>query len=98
MTAADFVRAECANHQSDSSCLGVWIGDDLAITRCDPKPRCHVLDGHACPYLEKVVLPMAGQVRDARRAAELQQAVSAYHRAVEADQTSHANGQPIARM
>ncbi len=88
MIISDFVRAECANFQSNGSCSGVWINDDLTITRCDPKPRCLVLEGRACPYLETMVLPIARSARDARRATEFQQAASAYHRGVEVSRAS----------
>lgn len=78
MTPLQFARDECANHQPDGSCLGVWINEDLSITRGDPKPRCLLAEGKRCRYFEECVAPMADMASDPRRAADLQEAVAEY--------------------
>ena len=78
MTPLQFISEECANHQSDGSCMGAVINDDLSITRCDSKPRCLVAEGKRCSYFEECVAPMVNMVSDPRRAAEIQEAVAEY--------------------
>ena len=78
MTPLQFAREECANHQPDGSCLGVWINEDLSITRGDPKPRCLLAGGKRCRYFEECVAPMADMASDPRRAAEFQSSVAEY--------------------
>ena len=80
MTPMQFVREECANHQSNGSCLGVQIAKDLTMTCAKPLPRCLVADGHRCGYFETCVLPMADIVSDPRRAMEFQEAVAQYRK------------------
>ena len=75
-----FVRAECANYESNGSCLGAHIGDKGQITHSSPKPRCVVSAGARCPYFEQCVVPMQNMVTDPRRAAEIQAAVREYRK------------------
>jgi len=78
MTPLQFVKAECANHQTNGSCLGATFDEQLRITRCSPKPRCLIADGKRCPYFEECVMPMVEIVTDAKRVAELHAAVMEY--------------------
>jgi len=80
MTPLQFVKAECANHQSDGSCLGATFDEQLRPTGCKPKPHCLIAEGKRCPYFEECVMPMAEIVTDAKRAAELHEAVVEYRR------------------
>lgn len=78
MTPLQFVIAECSNHQSDGSCLGMMINTDLSITRGHALPRCLVADGQRCPYFEECVAPMADMVTDPRRSRVIKEAVMLY--------------------
>ena len=50
---------ECANHNSNGSCLGAIIDDDLMIRKCCPKPKCLLgTRGVRCEYFEQCVMPM----------------------------------------
>lgn len=80
MTALQLVREECANHQSDGSCAGAMINDDLSILCSIPQSRCLVAEGKRCPYFEECVAPMVNMVTVPRRLAEIQEAVAEYRR------------------
>ncbi len=80
MTPLQFVKAECANHQTDGSCLGATFDAQLRHTGCQPKLRCLIAEGKGCPYFEECVMPMAQIVTDAKRVAELHEAVLEYRR------------------
>jgi len=81
MTPLQFAREECANYQSDGSCLGVVIEDDLSVRRCDSKPKCLLAAPKRCGYFEECVAPMADMAGDPRRAVALQVAVAEYRQA-----------------
>ncbi len=83
MTPLQSTRAECANHQTNGSCLGVQIAKDLTLTCAKPLPHCLVADGQRCGYFEACVLPMADIVTEPRRAKELRQAATEYRRVSE---------------
>jgi hypothetical protein len=72
------VRENCANYQSDGSCLGAMIEEGLSLRRGTPQPRCLVADARRCPYYEACVAPLADMAGDPRRAAALQEAVAGY--------------------
>ncbi|MCX7006807.1 MAG: hypothetical protein NTY53_06100 [Kiritimatiellaeota bacterium] len=78
MKPMQMIREECANHQSNGSCLGVQIAKDLTMPYAKPRPRCLVTDGQRCGYFEACVLPLADIVSEPRRAKEYQAAVVEY--------------------
>jgi hypothetical protein len=77
MTPLQLAKAECANYQLDSVCLGAHIADGGA-TRCQPQPRCALSAGERCPYFEQYVAPLAEIVTEPHRAKAIQAAVHAY--------------------
>ena len=81
MTPLQLAQTECANFDTHGACLGSQIDDTGKITHCNPKPRCVLGVGERCPYFEACIAPLAGMVRDPRRAMAIQQAVHAYRMA-----------------
>ena len=58
MTLLQIAQNHCANWQTDGSCLGAVIDDDLQIRRCVPKPKCVLATlGSRCLYFEECVAP-----------------------------------------
>lgn len=57
MTLGEYIRSECANCNSDMSCKGIGIHDNLLVFGFGPKEKCVVMDSERCKYLEECVLP-----------------------------------------
>ena len=79
MTPLQLAQTHCANWNSDGSCLGAIIDDDLKIRRCRPRPRCIVgTPGQRCSYFEECILPMERSLHDARQRQEFEDAARQY--------------------
>ena len=82
MKPLQLARVECANFQSDGSCLGVVISDKVELVSCSPKPKC-VLNNCGnearCRYFETCVLPLTDMIREPNSAKDFQSARAKYY-------------------
>lgn len=59
MTPLQVAKAHCANFQSDGSCLGTHLSDDLKTAKLIKNDRCVLgTKGVRCLYFEECVMPM----------------------------------------
>jgi len=78
MTLLQIAQNHCANWQTDGSCLGAIIDDDLKIRRCVPKPKCVLATlGSRCLYFEECVAPNVKHF-DGRYREQFEEALRAY--------------------
>ena len=59
MTPLQAVKAHCDNYQSDGTCLGIRIRDDLSLYRFRHEGLpCLLADRKRCEHFEEIVVPM----------------------------------------
>ena len=66
MTPLQFAKENCANYQTNGSCLGMGIRDDLSQYSFGKKPRCVLANNQPCQYFEECVLPVGSDKTTAR--------------------------------
>src|SRR5262245_44168879 len=82
MTLLGAAKAHCDNYQTDGSCLGIRIRDDLSLYRFRKEGLpCLLADRERCPHFEEIVVPMRMSYETPQatlRAKAKEAAVSAY--------------------
>lgn len=86
MTLTNLAALHCANYNTDGSCVGAMIDDDLQIRVCRPKPKCLLnTAGVRCRYFEECVMPMNSsdwpELRTPQQHEEFARLVHLYRRA-----------------
>jgi len=89
MTPLQAAKAHCDNYQSDGSCLGIRLRDDLSMYRFRKEGLpCLLCDGQRCPHFEEIMTPM----RMSRETAEAKARADSKKKAVNSYLKTHNDG------